>query len=610
MSLEGLPDFQQPMIGDGFQVYFPYEAQGAHVVVPNGLEVALRSDGKPDFLLELVRGVNPMLPPKPYGVLDLRLRPKYRMEQALALARSKAPWATLGYPSFSSSFLKFQQTADTGDLPADLLAPMRLGWNGLETTRFVLQVSEEAAVMIKRCLQNEIAELLVVSVVEMEGVSPRVPVKISFQPRELITALAALGENRLVARDDVVAFFRTDPSSFPIKLDGPFREELKDDFAEAVADLVRNRYARSAPAPKDPMKEYFALPAPETAGSDTLDWDFSEPHRVSRGLVLSLDPFAAAKQLAASEGLAAVVHQTVIPPIQIGTHQVWITANLLSERPGVLASGVTLKAPAAPPFRPQAITLSAEFQPPMDSAMLVLRLSPKEELQYTYSTFVVLQSGDSVERLNGTETSHSGERLDLTLTDFPIDFLPVEASPALLAIANVGGVLRGHNGTASFESSFSLTAERPSIAHPLPKGATGITVDVEARAKDTPRVLRLNRNVVGGLSLDLSSFREYGTQTVEVECDFSKGTATLVAIDLLPEGSAETADAIAVMSLTPAKPGKEWTFSPESPFRAGYRYRMHPGADEIAAPWSEVRQPGSVLQVAPPSQVAAPGGAS
>ena len=611
MSLQGLPDFQQPLIGNGFQVYFPYEAEGFHVVVPSGLEVAARSDGKPDFVLDLVRGVNPMLPPAPYGVLDFRVRPSYRMEEALALARSKAPRATLGYPSFTSSFLRFQPAADTGDLPADMLSPVSLGWNGLETTRFVLRVSAEASSIIKRCLENEVAALLATAVVGMEGVSPRVPAKIRFQPPELLTALAALGENRIVARDDVAAFFRKDPSSLPVKLDGALKDEVKDDFAEAMADLVRIRYASAAPAPKDhPMKEWFALPAPEAVGPDAFEWDLSEPQRVSRGFVLSLDPFAAAKQLVASEGVAAVVRETVVPQIQTGTHQVWITANLPAERPGVLSSGVTLRAPAAPPFRLQPITLTAEFQPPADSAMLVLRLAPQEQLQYTYATFVVWQSAGLVERLDGPQTSYSGERLELTLTDFPVDFLPLEASQALLGLAAISGVVRGQNGTVRIESSFSLTPEQPSIAHPLPKGATAITVEIEARAKDGPGVLHLSRSVAGGLSLGLSSFREYGAQTVDIECDFSGGAATQAAIDLLPEGDAETAGAITVLSFTPAKPRRPWTYAAESPFRPGYRYRMHPSADESAGPWSEVMQPGQVLQVTPPLPVAPSGGAA
>ena len=103
MSLQGLPDFHKPIISDGLQIFYPYEDTGAHVFMPDGLKLAERSDGSPDFMLSLVRGLSPALPPAPHGMLDFRVVPSYRMDQVLSIIREKDPGAVIAPATFSSS---------------------------------------------------------------------------------------------------------------------------------------------------------------------------------------------------------------------------------------------------------------------------------------------------------------------------------------------------------------------------------------------------------------------------------------------------------------------------------------------------------------------------
>ena len=82
MSLQGLPDFQRPIHGLKYEIYFPYENAGSFVIVSSALEIAATANGRPDFLLEFVRGVAPGVPPAPYALLDFRVKATHPVEDA------------------------------------------------------------------------------------------------------------------------------------------------------------------------------------------------------------------------------------------------------------------------------------------------------------------------------------------------------------------------------------------------------------------------------------------------------------------------------------------------------------------------------------------------
>src|SRR5215210_1871533 len=152
-------DFQQPIRDQGLTIFRSFEDIDRYTLLPEALEVAERSDKRPDFLLELVRGQKPQLPPPPYGVLDIRLRPTYRMEKALSVLRNQKPGALLQETSFVSGFLRLSPSGEVGEAPKELFQPVPLTWNGLGTARFVLRLPLPAALLLKGALLGEILPL-------------------------------------------------------------------------------------------------------------------------------------------------------------------------------------------------------------------------------------------------------------------------------------------------------------------------------------------------------------------------------------------------------------------------------------------------------------------
>src|SRR5260370_26599871 len=102
MPTPGSTDFQRHMREPGLTILRSFEDANHYTLLPQALEVATRDDRHLDFVLELVRGQNPVLPPQPYGVLDLKLSPQYRLEDGLGVLRRLQPGAMLAESNFVS----------------------------------------------------------------------------------------------------------------------------------------------------------------------------------------------------------------------------------------------------------------------------------------------------------------------------------------------------------------------------------------------------------------------------------------------------------------------------------------------------------------------------
>ena len=380
MSLQGLPDFQRPIHGSKYALYYPFENAGSFIVASSALEIGTTAAGRPDFTLEFVRGISPTLPPAPYCLLDFRVKATFPAADALADVRDRHPAATIAPPVLSAGFLRLQPAADTGDVPKDLLKPVPLTPNGLGVARFTVRLGPSAGTVIEAALKGDVLGVLAWAELQMTGVAPRVPVTVSFDPSALVGELARLApaaDDPVLTRDQIEEFFERDVADLPLRLDGALATEFHRDFVETLADHVRVFYGELAPSPRAPVLPVVRLLG-DRAGSGSVSWNLAEPMAAPRAFVASLDPFSAARDLVAAEGIDAVIKRTVVPPVPNGTRRIHVSANLPAVRPGVMAMGVDLVAPPNPPHRAQAIHQSVELTPPGDIGVATLRLSIAE----------------------------------------------------------------------------------------------------------------------------------------------------------------------------------------------------------------------------------------
>lgn len=595
---KGLPDFHRPIECDGCRIYFPYEGEDAYTFTPDRLEIAARPGGaEPDIRLQLYRGRNPLLPPRPYAVFDMRLTLGYPLESAIARLRELRPGARLTPAAFADGCLRLH-APDGFEWPQELGRPVRLSARGPASVLYAQRLSMDAAQFVRTLLQDDSMPVFAQAELELAGIAPRLPVRVRFDPARFLPKLRALAdESGRVSRDRLVQFYSGDLPSLGLEAAGDAAES-PGVLAETLADWTRARFGAFAAAPQADGFGYMALNVPEP-GAGRVEWDLSQPLPTRRTLVIGMRPFDTVRRSVRNAGADAIVPPPVIvPPLSTGMHQIEIAANVPEGIAGAAALGVTLRAAPAPPARPQAFVASAELKPSAGTAFIRLQLAPNEPLAYTYSTFLIVEHSNGARQLDGPETAGNGDRLLLTPDDFPARLIPLSVDRGLAELAEVRGRCAWTEAGTAVSCDFGFDPPCLERAIALPFQAERPVLSFEFRARDGERMLAVGPLPAEPLRLGFHSFPEYGPQQVTIELAGSSA-APLVAVDLLPEDRPEDAEPAAVVALTPAQPRKSWSYFAASPFAAGYRFRRHAEPGGNPGPWSAVQAPGGTLAIDP-----------
>jgi hypothetical protein len=597
MSLQGLPDFAQPLHTDRGLIFYPYEGVGPFLVVPNQLTIGDRSDGQPDFALTLVRGQSPIFPPKPYGMLDFTLRSESPIEEALQQVRQHDPQAIVKAVTFSSGFLQFYPAVNGETLSTDLKVPIELAWNGLETSRYHLRMTESTAVMLKGALMGQIVQLIARADLEVLGVAPRLPIRVEFDPTILLDRLVALGNGqRRVTDAAIVDYFRQDLATLPLTLRGTIKSP--EEFARTMADWIRSHYGQTSAnstltstlTDHDLTQIVLALPTMPGVQS----WDLSQPQITTRTIVLTLDPLESARQLVQKQGINAIFHETIVPILPMGTLSVTVEANLPTPILGIFSMGVTLTAPPVLPARSQTKIASAEFTKSLETVTLRLPLAPREPPCYTVSTYVILSNVQGDEQLWSDEMPGQGDRLFLQPNQFPVHFITVGADRSLLEQATLQGLCRWTEGNSDRSLPFTLNREQPKVSLALPKTALNSTLECIAKSIDGTQTRSIAPFSARNTEIGLHFFPDFGPQQVQISCELDEHHP-VYAIDLQPEGSTE----ISLLLFTSTEPKKNWQWLVRSPFQSRYRYRPHRDPTQVPAEWSAYQSPSIPLTIKP-----------
>jgi hypothetical protein len=176
---------------------------------------------------------------------------------------------------------------------------------------------------------------------------------------------------------------------------------------------------------------------------------------------------------------------------------------------------------------------------------------------------------------------------------FPVTFVPVEASTALLSLATLDGTCTQMGNAGQVTSKFDLDAQHPAAAVTDPKGAQDVTLQIQA-VTPSGQTITFGPMPLGNIHLDLCSFPQYGPQTVQIDCTFDPSKKSY-AIELVPESQSNAQPAVVLF--TPEKPSHQWTYLALSPFQPGFRYREYRNPGEAPAPWSDLQAPSLPLHL-------------
>jgi hypothetical protein len=187
--------------------------------------------------------------------------------------------------------------------------------------------------------------------------------------------------------------------------------------------------------------------------------------------------------------------------------------------------------------------------------------------------------------------------LTLGVDDFPVAFIPIEASDDLLSSARVYCRCRWDGSADPLEIELTLAAA--SAAFALPPGATNPTLEFEAAPlQQQAAPIRLGPKPARPTHLSLASFPEFGAHSVAITVALPPDVP-VAALDFRPEALPDEPSSITTHAFTKARASREWIWFAASPFAAGYRWRHHVDGN-APGPWSDVQSPFQQLEVQAP----------
>jgi hypothetical protein len=609
-TLTGLPDFASIITSPEATMVAPFGG-GAYSVLPQQLTLASNADGSPKFQLDLVQSLGDLTAAGQYAELDCSLAGDFPLDQALTLVRSTVPSGTVQPITMTSGYGRLYATSgdNTVALPADMLAPIPLGWWSNDLARWTMRISRDAGVLLQGALQGESSLLLGARVeVAVTGVAPRLALFVQFQPVTLLTDILQNHPDRTIAVAEIVSFFLAGtPTSYPVALSAAIPAGQQVNLAQLMTDRIVGSYAALVPAPGVTDSGYVQFRSFDQIDSAQVRWDLNEAALGMRPWVFLLDPLAAIRALNDPAILSGLVKEISIPPLQIGLFHVDLTASLPPSRAGISAIGAQIEVAPNPPMRPFSINKTVLFTPPADSGSVDLALAPSEVMDLSVTCFAVIAAGDFVQQYEGAAQSFTQSWVQVAGGDFPLTFAHVSASTRLLSLATVAGILTYQVGSRTVQTRFTLNGGEPEITVAAPSTAANTTLALQAVPLDASAPITLTANAMGRTQLDVNSFAGYGPHQLSVEAPMVAGVAPLF-LELVPELLASDPAALpGKIALSADQPSANWGYFATSPFHPGYCFRLAAAVGGVPGPWSAVRLSDAVLTLNPDGTVAADG---
>jgi hypothetical protein len=593
VSLEGLPNFDATL--DAAPALSPIlGAPGEFGVMPAGLSIAA-AGGSIDMSLDIFRGNQPGTGT---AMLALAVSVDYDTEAALATARQANSQATVRALAWSDGAVWLDLPHLSG---AQVSKPTPLTPSGVGTGRILMPVQLDDAELLAGLLEDTSSatgSLSASAVVVVTGAGARAPAAVRFNPLDLAGDLAAAALTE-VDPATLTAHWHEAPPSW-LSVEPAPQTAMTAQVMTAFSARVCTQLCTWNPTAGLPGHGAFIvgklLPG-------IMQWDLSQQAAVRRPVPLSLDQADLAQILATVPDRSALVHRVAPPPVDLGLVTVPVYSRLPRPIAGALAIGVTVRAPARMPQRPFDVLQSVECDPAgrfpavsFDRGAGAGLGGPDDPL--LQSGYAVVAAPDGAHRSTGPERTAEPGWISVGGDDLGAQLAVVEITEPLraLATATVTGTRPGLDPVvATLDAPPSLIALLgPATGDPPAEMSIALTSRTDAA-----------QLVVGPLRwadqrLDVSDLPTFGAQTVHIRATWPDGVQ-LALIELQPESAPGLpAPPVTTVRLQPEVSERSWTYAAQSPFHAGYRYRLSAAPGDPAQPWSAVLDPRQALTVSVP----------
>jgi hypothetical protein len=584
--VESIPDWQGSISQDNFTILPAYGGGNQYFILPLGVHIRQKENGKPDFYLNFFCPQNNYNSPEHsiYTMINIGLEKKQGiMEQALMFLRQQKPQATLIPVKFSSkSFWNLE-------IPTIKPIVEEFAWEDADTIRVYQRIPENVGLIIYQGLQGKILAARAAVQCEVVAFVPRFPVRVTFKTSELLTALRDLDDNKFpnMSYFKIRNFLVEHRGNLPLSFDKEYNvNESSKNFALALMGHIRMKLGSFISSPSIAEGPQIAFKDPsDTSLPKEMVWDLSTPLMAATPLMFTFDPFTEVLKIVDKEGVDAFTYFSKIPslPSELTKERVFIAGNLPPNLQDVLRVDVTLRVESqyAPHGNVQTETATI-FPVPVEPLLVELKFKHPDQKKYNVLLTVITQNGII---LHGNQFDHTGDYLYIGTRNFPTNFLTVRATEILLSQAELDVTITDSDG--NINKTTLLNAGQPTATFMLLEPSQKASLKVVARSlTDMAKTLSLYLPAQP-VQLDLFSFPEFGVQTIEVTTDFQTGTDSVV-FEFLPEGSTNPP---IIKKFTRDNNQQQLIYHPKTLFEYRYQYRRKPTSGSAPMDWSDYQSP-------------------
>ena len=577
--LSGLADLQDILRPGGRRIAREFGADDRYMLMPSGLVLESRPDGRPDLAIDFVTDRTTDDPANClYAMIEMGLS---LSDDALAAHRDLqgvVPGGTL----LAAALMPEAWWLLELPFMAPIARPM--SWSGPRSTRLIQRVSEKVGMALYSGLKAGGASLRCAVQADVACVAPRLPLVATASTAELLRALRGLAPGRDSVPYDRMhaAFLEGGVGMAALRLDGPREPDDRVRLACAMALHLRMRLGHAVPTPSILEGPHIALPDPGDPSLPVeLSFDLATPLLAREPVLLTGDPFAVAAR-AAGENINGLTSFSRVRSFDAMTRlHVTVASSLPRAIQNVSAIDTTLRIrPELTPHGNAFVKTISLLPSTKDGG--VVEMAFRDPSRKIYSL--------QVSMLIGTDTQLHSEELDED-----DEFLLVDSSllPAQIATVSAGASLRKQAALAArligkagqTVSVAQITDATPAVSFAL-ETADGNVIEIEASDPGDGTRSRSLSLPARSVALDSFSFRGYGANAVSVTVTF-KDRGDPVRFEFEPE--APGAEPL-MLTFTPAAPAAVFRYSATDIFR--YRYRWRPASEGT---WSEYRDPATPL---------------
>lgn len=562
-----IPDFNSALLFAKEHLSYPTQSGEPFWLWPTGLQLAKDENDTPILTLERLRGQVLDEEMETYGRFSFELDPIYNIEAVLPQLRQAFPNRAIAPFVITSGQLRFYSNNPNTPLPDALQQPVALGWNGLQMIYRAIRLDEAATLWVKGLIEQGVVDIKARATVELEGYAPRLPIKATFDPSELLADVVAYVGKRPFTWQLLNEYFQRPVSSLPLTLSAPVAPEDDDRLSQAFTDRI---YARFGTLSADIHLGDSPRIGLSTHAPGQFEWDLATWEVVRRPLVLQFDPSQAIQTFVQANDAEAFLSTVSVPTVPSGTLRVQVNSQSPPNCINALAYGITLKTPSNLPRR-LAETRQGRLKAGRSQLALDLKFLRSETPSYTAVTYLVFRSPNGVRKIEQAVQSDDDGSLYLYPGDFPGRIMVLQASPRLLTAVSS---LSGYYDIDGTQINFSLSPKKRVITVVLAENEPAIgTFTITAVSKENGREISTSP-LTAPVYLDFASFDGYGPQQIEINYDFAQSPNGGFAVY---EFQAENQSEATTLFFSSSAPTKQFTYLPDSPFNGRYRFRPRNG---------------------------------